>query len=626
MVMKLILRIFISFFCVNLYAQAPVINLYDVNVIIEKDAQLFITERIDVTTDGKQIKRGIYRDLPTQYKTVNGYDFDIGFRLISVKKNGVPEPYHVKNLSNGVRIYMGDKNKLLAPSNYRYEITYSINRAIGFFTSHDELYWNVTGNGWAFPIEKAKASVQLPENGKVTKAMAYTGFFGSRSQNYTKTDLNTNEIEFATTNTLLPKQGLTIVVGFPKGVVQEPDMQTKIGYFLHDNGAFIFLFIGYIGLLLFYIISWHHLGRDPQKNAVIPLFEPPSGFSPQALRFIKKMRYDNKMLTSAIVNMAVKKYLTIEKKEGRLLSKSSYTLKRISHDDSNLSFPEKAIAQALFASSEKFVLSKNNHEVMEIAISDFKKSLKEEFQAKYFVTNRPIIIIGFLISMVCFIPLIMSNPSLLFPAAFIGFFSFILLKTLLDSLRSFQGSGISFQALAPLIATTIFAIIFISIIPKDFFVKELDMCLIAGLFLATNALFNHLLKRPTLAGAKVINQARGFELFLSAAEKDRLNFRNPPDKTPELFERFLPFALALDLEQKWSEQFANVLAKAQYKPQWYVGTGALAGFSAHTFGQSFSQSFNSAISSSSTSPGSSSGFSGGGGSGGGGGGGGGGGW
>ena len=29
---------------------------------------------------------------------------------------------------------------------------------------HDELYWNVTGNAWKFPIDVATATVLLPPN------------------------------------------------------------------------------------------------------------------------------------------------------------------------------------------------------------------------------------------------------------------------------------------------------------------------------------------------------------------------------------------------------------------------------------------------------------------------------
>jgi uncharacterized membrane protein len=150
-----------------------------------------------------------------------------------------------------------------------------------------------------------------------------------------------------------------------------------------------------------------------------------------------------------------------------------------------------------------------------------------------------------------------------------------------------------------------------------------------------NVLFHHLLKAPTLAGRALMDRVEGFKMFLTAVDADRLQTVARPDKTPQLFERFLPYAFALGVEHAWAEQFSQVLAQAatagttgggtSYSPSWYSGA-AFASFSATDFTSSFSSSFSGAISSSSAAPGSSSGSGGGGSSGGGGGGGGGGGW
>ena len=92
--------------------------------------------------------------------------------------------------------------------------------------------------------------------------------------------------------------------------------------------------------------------------------------------------------------------------------------------------------------------------------------------------------------------------------------------------------------------------------------------------------FYDLRKAPTRLGRKVMDRIEGFKLYLSVAEKDRMNFHNPPERTPELFEKFLPYALALGVEQAWSEQFDGVLAAASqapggsgsgYRPRWYSG-------------------------------------------------------
>jgi uncharacterized membrane protein len=158
---------------------------------------------------------------------------------------------------------------------------------------------------------------------------------------------------------------------------------------------------------------------------------------------------------------------------------------------------------------------------------------------------------------------------------------------------------------------------------------------IAGMLLgavALHILFHYLLKAPTRAGRAVLDKIEGFKMFLEAVEGDPIRRAMPPQKTPEVFEKFLPYAIALGVEKAWAEQFSGVIDRADqapgsgtggYSPAWYSGPG-WSNFGTAGFASSLGDSFSSAISSSSAAPGSAGGGAGG--SGGGGGGGGGGGW
>jgi uncharacterized membrane protein len=144
--------------------------------------------------------------------------------------------------------------------------------------------------------------------------------------------------------------------------------------------------------------------------------------------------------------------------------------------------------------------------------------------------------------------------------------------------------------------------------------------------------FYHLLKAPTLLGSKIREQIDGFRIYLNTAEKDRLEKLNPPAVTPAVFEKFLPYAIALDCENTWSKKFEQEAAAAGitpdrsgYSPAWYSGS-SFGQLDAAAFASSLGASMASAAAAASTAPGSSSGSGGGGSSGGGGGGGGGGGW
>jgi uncharacterized membrane protein len=148
--------------------------------------------------------------------------------------------------------------------------------------------------------------------------------------------------------------------------------------------------------------------------------------------------------------------------------------------------------------------------------------------------------------------------------------------------------------------------------------------------IGANILFHYLMKAPTRTGRALLDQVEGFKQYFLAVERDPLQRLSEPEVTPELFEKYLPYAVALGVEKAWSARFAAALAQAgkapaDYAPNWYVGSD-LASLGAAGFASTLGSALSSAVASASSAPGSSSGGGGGGSSGGGGGGGGGGGW
>ncbi len=136
---------------------------FDSDIHVYWNATMSVTETISVYSTGNEIKRGIYRDFPTRYKDRYGSNHVVDFSVDEVLRDGKPESYRLEDLSNGVRVYIGRKDVFLNPGRHIYTIRYSTNRQLGFFKDHDELYWNVTGNSWSFPIERAAATINLPE-------------------------------------------------------------------------------------------------------------------------------------------------------------------------------------------------------------------------------------------------------------------------------------------------------------------------------------------------------------------------------------------------------------------------------------------------------------------------------
>ena len=450
---------------------------------------------------------------------------------------------------------------------------------LGFFDDHDELYWNVTGFDWAFPIDKAGATVSLDFDvpaGAITHE-AYTGPLGASNRDYRSRVDADGHVHFTATQPLSPVNGLTIVVGWPKGFVDEPTRLTRAGWLLRDNLNLLIAVGGLLLLLAYYIPVWRRFGKDPEAGVLVTRYVPPKGFSPASLRYIRQMYYDDKVMTAAIVNLAVKGYLRIDVEEGsggflgigKEQDKYSLVRNDLAAATAPMARGEQELYDALFAEGDTIVLEQDNHKRLGEAKNVHRKSLNQDYNQHYFRWNVVLNVPAVLIAVVSMAIALQRGPTL-----------FVIL------------TGIVMVAV----------LIFFSIVMKS----------------------------PTLRGRKVLDEVIGFRDYLDVAEKDEMNLRNPPEKTPQLFETYLPYALALGVDQRWAEKFAAVLAAVRqpdgtaYSPAWYSGSwnaSSLASTTSH-----FSSALSTAVTSSVTPPGSSSGGGGGGFSGGGGGGGGGGGW
>jgi uncharacterized membrane protein len=631
--------IFFSFNSIAQYEGIERIISFDSEITINDDASMIVIEKIKVYAAGQKIQRGIYRDFPTKYKDQYGNNVVITFEILEISRDGNSEDYHTEDVSNGIRVYFGRSDYFLPVGEYTYSIKYKTNRQIGYFNKFDELYWNVTGNGWDFLIEKVTATVNLPASvaGDDLKLYAYTGYSGFNGSDYTYKVISSDRIVFTTTNMLNPNEGLTISIQWPKGLVYEPTQTERVGYFIQDNLQIVFGLIGIVGLIFYYLIIWLRVGKDPAKGLIIPLYEPPNNMSPASVRFVSEMGYDNKIFTSTIVSLAVKGYLKIEEDDSDYrLVKSNGSKKLLSNDEqvvlNKLGFKNDGGRQVL-------ELQQKNHSILRGAIKALKSSLKNSYEKNYFYTNRKYFFIGLAISiLILLISIIGGSGEQVFILIWISFWSMGVAALLFAVFNAWKGALSKGRgkvtALGGAIFITIFSIPFvIGEIVGFYFLAEVSsplMIFVIAIIALVNIVFYNLLKAPTLLGRKIMDKIEGFRMYLGVAEKDRLYSVIEPERTPELFESFLPFALALNVENQWAERFSDILSSISkesttYNPGWYKGA-AWSTLGATGFASSLSGSLSSTISSSSTAPGSSSGGGGGGSSGGGGGGGGGGGW
>ena len=607
------------------------------DIVVNEDRSMRVVETIRVVARGQKIKRGIYRDFPTDYTDRYGNRYRVAFDISTVTLDGNSAPFKTERRANGVRVYIGDPNVFLEPGEYEYEIHYRTNRQLGFFDEHDELYWNVTGNEWDFVIETVEATIRLPRpvRPEEIKLAYYTGAIGSRDKHALATVRADGSIYFETTRALGQREGLTIVAGWPKGIIPEPTSQEKFAYLLDDNQHIVAALISLAVLSLYYLFFWNRVGRDPEAGVIVAHYEPPPGYSPAAMRYIEKMDYDKTCFTAALLNLAVKGYLTIAEDKG------VYTLTKTGKEI-ELTKAESTLTRHLFDYGDSVVLKQSNHKRIGDALDRHEQALSNEYENVYFRTNLKFFVIGVIMTIVAVVITTMSatRSSGINETIFLSFWAAIWwfatgsgLIRAWNMWRHSHGVVSKFAALFQMLFLVPFVAVGVFFVAG--FASGVNWPVIAFLcaVIILNFVFYQLLKAPTLAGRKLLDNIAGFRHYVDIAEKHELDYRHPEGKTPELFERYLPFALALGIEQKWSEQFDEVIKSTSadgeaYAPRWYSGSHwnphNVSGFSS-----SVGSSLGSAIASSSTAPGSSSGFGGGGGggsSGGGGGGGGGGGW
>ncbi|MDP6415329.1 MAG: DUF2207 domain-containing protein, partial [Gammaproteobacteria bacterium] len=340
---------------------------------IQTDASMLVTEIIRVRAEGQQIQRGIFRDFPTRYNDRFGNSFVVDFEMLTATRDGVLETWRVENIGNGVRIYLGNADVFLQAGEYSYAISYRTNRQVGYFEDHDELYWNVTGNGWAFQILQASATVSLPGNVAAADLTmeGYTGYFGASGQAYIAS-VQDGSASIQTTAMLPGGVGLTLAMTWPKGVIVEPTAIDRFSYLLVDNRGLLIALLTLLAAATYLYLAWSRVGRDPQSGTIFPHYTPPKGYSPASARYISKMSYDMQVFTAAVINLAVKGYLQITKEQKEYVLSKTFS-------KTPLAAGEQVIIDKLFSENEVLELKKENHEIVMGAIKGHRKALKRNY-------------------------------------------------------------------------------------------------------------------------------------------------------------------------------------------------------------------------------------------------------
>lgn len=573
--MRFLRALFIVFACCAAFAahaEEEILN-YDVTIEIQKNADLIITESITVNSEGRNIKRGIFRDLP-RYKLDENDTIPYQYKILSVTKNGVDEPFDNSVDGNAKRVRIGDADVFLEDGQHNYVIRYLVKNEIRYGESFDELYWNVTGNYWEFTIDSASATVIFPTGTAPNVIQDINSYVGSvPPEESIRIASPFDPLLIEVTGRIGVRQGLTISVMFDKGIIDPPSAADKTLLWWFKNGALFLLSFSFIGLFAYYYRAWNKVGRDPAKLPLYPRYAPPKGYSAAAVgRLMNKHSGGTQPLIATLMSLAVKGAVHIDSK------KKSTTINYLGTNalTAPLLADEAFLLQKLFNKKQALHLRGKYNATFTRAHTAFTSRISKLYSKDYFQWNTGYTVSGILLSV-------------------IGLFAAI------TQVYGTWKAG--------------FTLIFIALI-------------------LMNIVFLFLMPAPTQKGRDVTSEIEGFKLYLETAESKRFAkaaagnvAQAPPTMTQELYERYLPYAVALDVEKPWSKYFEKMLPAAAetFSPTW-GHIQSLSGNSASSFSKSLSANLSSGVSSSLPQSSSTSGGGGGGSSGGGGGGGGGGGW
>lgn len=597
------------------------------DVQIQKDSSLEVTETIDLRAENLAINHGIYRDFPTRYRAPHGGSMHVGFTFEGATLDGSPVQASTELLANGVRIKIGDPDTLVSVGEHEYVVHYRTTRQIGRFNGFDELYWNATGNGWVFPIDEAEARIRLPSPATFGQRSAYTGIQGSTASNAEVADEKPGEILFRTTQALGPYEGLTVAVAFPKGVVGEAPASSRLSEWLADFGPPLVGLLGLIGLCAYYFVAWRRAGRDPRGGTVVPLFSPPDDLTPAGMRYVLKEQVDNRSFAAALVDMGVRGHVRLVEEDRGWLSGKKMILERLDGGGPLPEEEQEALTE-LCSPGASIVMEQKNHQEFGAAKTVLEESLKRKYEGRLFHRNVGWAVAGLFLFVAVFwlvsAAIVTANEgsSDWRSGAVIG----ILVVTSLLWLQFHKSPvGKCLLSLLGFVAISTAYVLGMSVL-QDALRSGWGLPLILPLIalpLVISAFW--WISAPTPEGRRVLDHIAGFKQYLSITERERLDRMTPPADTPELFEKYLPYAIALGVENHWAKRFSGVLAAASAQGRqgfgWYSGSSSP--WSDPTgFVSGVGSSLSDTISSASAAPGS----GGGGSSGGGGGGGGGGGW
>lgn len=551
----------------NLYFDSAVFDYY-----LEKTdtgTKMKVKETYEAVFSENSVSHGITRTIP--FTNQDGKNITINDLKITATRNGSPEPIAKTEKENGYfKVNVGSSSRTVQGKQI-YVLEYEFKNVITEYdevgglssrnVDHQELYWDTNGTGWSNVFNSVTANVHFAGDYPAkTPAYCYTGVKNSNARDCT-VEKTQDGFTFKTTKKLTHYENMTFDIEFPTGTFKVPVEQN---YLL----VFATVVAGTLGLLTIYFAAKKYQKYAKEKRAfaknllTAPQYLPPKNLTVAESGFIW-LDNSKPSQTATLLELAVthKIQLISEKETSKILKheKAAWKIKLLSSD---LTEPEKDIFKILnggtLPSQGEIVEIKKQTATSKLAslANDYKEAARLLLIRKGLLENSVNVSTGSAktskeagLSGFCLALLIIGAGALTY--------------FLLDNKSSFLSYGRVFgRDSLPLV---IWGIVIFTLI----------------IYTSINSSCSKYLPR-TKQGLELSNYLDGLKLYITMAEKERLDFNQSAKNAPKdekglvrLYEKLLPYACLFGVEESWLKELQKYYENLNYSPDWYDSSDIL---------------------------------------------------